>query len=128
MTLFFDRDVGVSLPRALMMLKLPTPVEYHQRYFPIDAKDDMWMPTVGSQGWTLIGHDSRHHLEPAELSAIKQYRMGCFYLWGSEAKRWQKALCFLRAYERIFSAMAHTPRPYIYRIGKTGRLSRVPVT
>ena len=125
MVLFFDRDVGTSLPRALDLLKLPTPIEYHQTHFPIDSPDDEWMSEIGNRGWTLIGHDSRHHLERAELSAIKQYGMGCFYLWGSEAKRWEKALCFLRAYERILSVMAQAETPYIYRIGKTGRLSQV---
>ena len=127
MVFFFDRDVGTSLPRALGLLRLPTPIEYHQTHFTIDSPDDEWMSEIGGRGWTLIGHDSRHHLEQSELSAIKQYQMGCFYLWGSEAKRWEKTLCFLRAYERILGVTARTPRPYIFRIGRTGRLSRIEI-
>ena len=53
--------------------------------------------------------------------------MACFYLWGSEAKRWEKALCFLRAYERILAADETTARPYVYRISKTGSLSSVEI-
>ncbi|MDA1348366.1 MAG: hypothetical protein O3A47_05815 [Chloroflexi bacterium] len=127
MTLFFDRDVGISLPKALLELKLPTPVEYHQQYFEIDELDDVWMPQVGSRGWMLIGHDSRHHVEPAELSAVKQYDMACFYLWGSHAKRWEKALCFLRAYPAILEADRVTTRPYIFLVTETGLLRPVPV-
>ncbi len=127
MVLFFDRDVGIALPNALDSLKLQIPIEYHQRHFPIDSPDDEWMSEIGGRGWVLVGHDSRHHLEPAELSAIKQYSMGCFYLWGSEAKRWEKALCFLRAYQRILNAIAETPKPYIFRIGKNGGLANVRV-
>ena len=89
-TLFFDRDVGITLPKALDLLRLPTHVEYHQKHFAIDARDDDWMPTVGGWGWTLIGHDSRHHQEDSEVAAIKQHRIGCFYLWGAEALRWEK--------------------------------------
>ena len=123
--LFFDRDVGTALPKALDILKLPTPVEHHQKHFPVDARDDSWMPVVGYHGWNLIGHDSRHHLEEAELSAIKQYDMGCFYLWGAEALRWEKMRCFLRAYERILDAANRTPRPFVYRVSQKGGLTSV---
>ena len=108
-------------------VKLPIPVEYHQKYFPIDANDDDWMPDVGLWGWTVVGHDSHHHTEPAELSAIKQYDMGCFYLWGAKKRRWEKMRCFLRAYERIKDAEANTPKPFIYRVSENGRLSEVPL-
>ena len=125
--LFFDRDVGITLPKALDILRLPTPVEYHQKHFPIDERDDDWMPRVGSWGWTLIGHDSRHHEVEAELQAIKQYAIGCFYLWGAKALRWEKMLCFLRAYERILEAAKSTPRPFIYRVTKKGRLTSIVI-
>ena len=123
--LFFFIFVGTALPKALDILKLPTPVEHHQRHFPVDAQDDSWMPVVGNHGWTLIGHDSRHHLEEAELSAIKQYGMGCFYLWGAEALRWEKMRCFLRAYESILDAAHRTPRPFVYRVSQKGGLTSV---
>ena len=126
--LFFDRDVGITLPQALGVLKLPTRVEYHQEHFPIDARDDDWMPRVGSLGWTLIGHDSRHHQEESELSAIKQHEIGCFYLWGAGAFRWEKMRCFLRAYENILEAAARTPRPFIYRVTEKGRLTSVTIS
>ncbi len=126
LVLFFDRDVGISLPRALGVLKLPTRVEHHQDHFPIDARDDDWMPRVGGMGWTLIGHDSRHHREESELLAIRQHDIGCFYLWGGTALRWEKMRCFLRAYENILAASATTPRPFIHRVTEKGRL--IPVT
>ena len=125
--LFFDRDVGVTLPHVLGILKLPTRVEFHQEHFAIDARDDDWMPGVGRSGWVLIGHDSRHHREESELSAIKQHRIGCFYLWGAEASRWEKVRCFLRAYENILEAVARTPRPFIYRVTEKGRLTSVTI-
>ena len=85
----------------------------------------MWMARVGALGWTLIGHDSRHHLEKAELAAIKQYDIGCFYVWGAEAPRWQKMLCLLRSYERVLKAIESAPRPFIYRVEKAGHIKSV---
>ena len=53
--------------------------------------------------------------------------MACFYLWGGDAPRWEKMLCFLRAYDKLLKAAASTPRPFIFRIAKTGLLTQVPV-
>ena len=125
--LFFDRDVGTALPRALNVLRLPTAVEFLQDHFPGDTQDDVWMPVVGSQGWILIGHDRMHHRRDPENSAIRDYRMGCFYIWGAQARRWEKMRCFLNAYERMLDAISTTPRPFIYRINRFSSLEAVTI-
>lgn len=109
-----------------MILKLP--VCYHQQRFAMDSKDDEWMPVVGQNGWILIGHDAKHHLLPNELYAIKQYNLGCFYLWGGNATRWDKMRCFARAYGRIIDAIDLTPKPFIYRVTERGLLTGLPIS
>ena len=108
-------------------LKFPIQVEYHEKHFATNALDDSWLPVIGQWGWTIVGHDSSYHLYDNELAAIKQYGIGCFYLWGSESKRWQKLQCFVRAYDRIVDAEASTPKPFIYRVTQTGLLHPVPI-
>ena len=103
-------------------------LEYHQEHFAIDTLDDDWMPVVGERSWILVGHDSRHHLVAPELDAIRQYEIGCFYLWGASARLWDKMVCFARAYDRMMHAIRNTPRPFIYRIYKDGRLAAVSLT
>ena len=130
MIFFFDRDVGTCLPLALIKLHFDRQfyeMHYHQQHFAIDEPDDVWLPQVGQWGWTVIGHDSQHHSKPNEISAIKQYNIGCFYLWGCHAKRWQKMQCFARAYERIVEAEKTTPKPFIYIIGQMGKLQRITI-
>ena len=130
MILFFDRDLGTCFPKALLELKFDKQfhkMHYHQQHFNIDEKDDVWMPIVGGWDWIVIGHDSSHHLREAEISAIKQYNIGCFYLWASESKRWDKMRCFARAYDKIVEAEKTTPRPFIYRVAKNGRLRSVAI-
>ena len=130
MILFFDRSVGTVVPRILRHrdLRLPVQVEYHEDRFKIDEQDDIWLPTVGKWGWTVIGHDYSYHKRSTELSAIKQYSIGCFYLWGSEATRWEKLRCFARAYDRIVEAEAITPKPFIYEVARTGFLRPVDLS
>ena len=131
MIFFFDRDLGTSLPLALQKLHFDKQfheMHYHQQHFAINEPDDVWLPQVGQRGWTVIGHDKQHHTKENEISAIKQYSIGCFYLWGSEAKRWEKMQCFARAYEHIVEAEKVTPKPFIYIVGKMGTLKAVPIS
>lgn len=130
MIIFFDRDVGTSLPKALIELHFDrqfNETHYHQQHFASNEDDDVWLPKVGQLGWTVIGHDSQHHAKESELSAIKQYNIGCFYLWGAESKRWEKMQCFARAYERISQAEKTTPKPFIYKVNKKGSLKQIPI-
>ncbi len=127
MILFFDRSVGIIVPKVLLWksLRFPIQVHYHQQHFALDEQDDVWLKQVGQWGWTVIGHDSKYHQKPSELSAIKQYKIGCFYLWGSQASRWEKLKCFARSYDRITEAEINTAKPFIYRIDQRGVLRPV---
>jgi hypothetical protein len=123
--LFFDRDVGKTIPQALRYIGLPTHVEFHQEHFAHEADDDEWMASVGPKGWFVIGHDRHHHTRAPELAAIRQHGIGCFYLWGGDKLRYETLRCFLNAYPNIRQAMATTERPFVYRIEKSGNLTPI---
>ena len=127
-TLFFDRDVGTRLPIILARLRLPIDIKYHQQHFAENMPDEEWIPEVGRLGWTVIGHDSKHHLRPSERNAILSYHVGCFYLWGNSAPLWQKARCFLSGFDGILKTMRDTERPFLFQIQQDGRLRRVPIS
>ena len=122
MILFFDRSIGTIVPQVLVRLKIPVQVEWHEKHFRYDEFDDVWLPVVGQKGWIVIGHDKKYHLMPNELMAIKQHKIGCFYLWGAEAIRWEKMRIFALAYERILKVVAGTKKPFIFDIDKRGAL------
>ena len=125
MILFFDRSVGRHVPEALRAARVPVEVEYHQQHFAPDERDDVWLPIVGRQGWTVISQDDGYHQRETALEAIRQFDIGLFYLWGSDASTWQVLQCFARAYDRIIEAETETDRPFIYSIAQNGRLRRV---
>lgn len=125
MILFFDRNVGTSLPQALRSLNLPAQVEWHQQHFPQDAPDDQWLPVVGTWGWTVIGYDQRFHRNEAERNALKQYGVGCFYLWGGDKSGWERMRFFLNVFEKIQRADTVTARPFLFKIEGTGQVRRI---
>lgn len=122
MILFFDRNVGTRIPMALQRLRLPVGIEYHQRHFKSNALDDAWLPVVGRQGWIVISQDYKFHALPNELYALREYDIGCFYLWGAQAGTWEVTRLFARAFDRIVERAENTPRPFVYWITKDGRL------
>lgn len=127
MILFFDRSVGVRIPRAIRFLKPPPPIKikFHDECFSKNELDDCWLPTIGAQDWFVIGFDYSFHGNASELAAIKQYSIGCFYLWGANAPRWESFRVLARAFDRIVEKAANTPKPFLYRIEKSSRITRL---
>ena len=129
MILFFDRSVGIHIPIALRDHLTPPSlqVEYHDDIFEPGAKDDTWLPEVGKREWIVIGQDHHYHLRSPEIEAIIEYRVGAFYLWGAEATRWESMRCFAKAYDKILHRAVSTPKPFVYRIEKSGALNELYV-
>lgn len=128
MILFFDRNIGKRLPQALLHLRPPCGVEFHlgqKQAFAADAPDDEWLSVVGARGWVVVTHDAKFHRVPIELAAIRQHRIGVFYLAGAELPTWERARIFFRAFDRIAQMVATTTPPFIFRVDSHGRLRHV---
>jgi hypothetical protein len=112
------------------MAQPPFSVEYHQRNkfkFPQDTPDDEWLAKIGAEGWTVFSHDRKFHTILPECSAIKQHKIGCFYLWGGSAPIWEKMRSFMRAYDAIQSRALLAPRPFIYEVTGNCQLKQIPI-
>ncbi len=61
MTFFFDRCVGIQVPRTLRAFKrFPVEIRYHQEVFGLDRAtllDDQWMRPVAQDGWIVVTQD-----------------------------------------------------------------------
>ena len=85
----------------------------------------MWLSAVGQRGWIVFSHDRKFHQIEAECAAIKQHKIGCFYLWGNNAPTWDKLRCFMRAQDQIIEIIKTTERPFVFEIRQNGKLERV---
>lgn len=122
MTFFFDRTLGVKIPEALQTMNLPVAIAYHQEYFEMDAQDDYWLNVVGPWNWVVVSQDYSYHLKETELAALRQHNIGCFYLWGSEAGRWETMRVFAKAYDKMINQVAVAVRPFVFNVDKNGAL------
>ena len=66
---FRDRNLGHE-DVAAALRSSGARVEEHDRHFPIDAPDHLWLPEVGRRGWAVLTLDARmqsrrlHHRRP----------------------------------------------------------------
>ena len=131
MTLFWDKNISKAIPQILLKLNLPVGIEYYLNHFPLsdfkrEGGDDTWFSQVAARGWTtIISQDYHFHTNENESYALRQYNLGCFYLWGAQKPKWEILRCFARAYDRIIEAAETKPRPFIYRVTRTGLLHQV---
>jgi len=125
LTFYFDRNFGKRFPEALWRADPPFHIEFHhspRNRFPPETPDDEWLSLVGSKGWFAFSHDRKWHEEQPALLAIKQYKIGCFYLWGAESPTWDKMCFFVKHQSSIVDAARGTPRPFVFNVNKAGRL------
>lgn len=111
-------------------MKPPVGMEIYRDHFPLTDKfpeggDDNWLSQIGSWGWVVLTQDYKMHKRVNELFAIKQYGIGLFYLWGCEYPTWDIMRCFVSGFNRIVEAAEYTPKPFIYRVTKTGQLESI---
>jgi hypothetical protein len=114
------------------MARPPFPVQYHhdpkgQFKFKEDTPDDEWLSKVGAEGWTVFSHDRKFHTILPEIAAIKQHKIGCFYLWGGAMPLRDKTHCFMHAYKAIHTRALLSPRPFIYEVKGDGGLKSIKI-
>ena len=125
LTFYFDRNIGVRVPKALRSVRPPICIKYHQEVgFPLDAPDDEWLAQVGAKGWVVVSQDRKFHQLQSELAAVQAHSVRCFYLHGGSQPRWCTFRDFICALSRMVEIANHEPAPFIYEL-KGRRLCRV---
>lgn len=126
LTFYFDRNIGRRLPEALIHLRPPFEVKWHNgEKFPPNMPDDEWMAIVGGKGWIVISQDYKFHMENFENFAVKQHGLKCFYLPDTGARAWTTAYAFIRAHNRMLDLCNLQSAPFIYDLKSNGRLTKV---
>jgi hypothetical protein len=128
-TFYFDRCFGKRFPEALLTMDTPFKVQYHhsrENNFHQEMEDDEWLAIVGAKGWYVFSHDKKWHGESPAIAAIKEHKIGCFYLWGAQVPTWDKYVCLARAYAKIKQRLP-TRKPFIYRVAYNYRIDPVRI-
>lgn len=122
--IFIDRSIPKSVAAALQMVR--DDVEWLEPRFPHHVKDHEWMREAGAHGWLCISRDKHIRTRPGERQALIEHRVGLFYLTQKQAlRKWDYLKLIVLTLEQMEEAFRTTERPFLYAVGRTGKLSRI---
>lgn len=116
------------MPRAL--LELGTRCDFQTKYhagegYRHNLDDDIWLADVGSKGWYVFGYDAKWQDESAAIEAIRQHKVGCFYLHGASSLSFDRLASFVRSYAKIMEIIKNEKRPYIFEFDSRNQTKRL---
>jgi hypothetical protein len=115
---FFDANLSSHL--AAGMRSFGESVEHISETFVAGAEDAGWLPYVGSNGLVLATRDLRIWQSPAEIALVRHHKIGGFILAGHELDRCGLIQQLIRHWPLMKRTASKEPRPYLYRLRKTG--------
>ena len=117
-TFFIDNNLSPQL--AIGMRGFGEAVEHLQDLFNEDADDTEWLQYVGRRGLVLITRDISIRRRPAELAALRDHRVGAFFLGGKNLGRCDLIQQLVRNWPRMKQMSIKTRRPFAFRVPPRG--------
>jgi predicted nuclease of predicted toxin-antitoxin system len=115
MTLFFDRNMGARVPRALSTLRLS--VKWHDHLLRQDASDPEWLRLVGENGWVAVTCDGQIEHKPMEIAALAENNVSCFVLCGcGRATPWERVRLIARRWDVMRELCTSTDGPFLCKL------------
>jgi hypothetical protein len=84
------------------------------------ADDETWLDEAGRHGWIVLTKDKNIRFRPNELQALTAAGVGAFILSAAAMTGDEQAALFVRLLRRMSELTAATPRPFAFRIEKSG--------
>jgi predicted nuclease of predicted toxin-antitoxin system len=115
---FFDNNVSKKIVEGLKAFG--EEAVHLQEIFPEDTADIDWIQYVGEKELVLITRDERVRWNPAEIAAIKKFKVATFFLGGSHLDRCRLIQQVVRNWPRIKEYSRKFQPPFALRIPPTG--------
>ena len=120
MRFFVDNNLSPALVKG--MKGFGEDVVHLKDHFEANADDAKWLTSIGSKGWFLITRDDRIRYRPNEVEALKENKVGAFFLGGKHRTRCELIQQVVRNWPQIKESAAKTRRPFAIRVPIKGKL------
>lgn len=118
MTFIVDENLSQELTKGLR--GFGEDVHHIVDEFGRGVKDTDWLKEISGRGWSVITRDRAIRRRPAEIEALRQYRIGAFFLGGKQLSRWQLITQIVRAWPLILEANQAANKPFIFIVNRSG--------
>lgn len=118
MKFFFDNNLSQKLVAGLRAFG--ENVIHLKDRFPENAPDADWLEYIGKRQIILVTRDERIRWNPAEVAAVRRYKVGAFVLGGKGLSKCRLIQQVIRNWPRIKDYATKSKRPFIYRVPPRG--------
>lgn len=88
--------------------------------FPGATNDCEWLEFVGKSGRFLITRDQKIRWRPAEIAALKEHRIGAFFIAGKQLDRCTLVRQVVRCWPELKTIAVKKKRPFMYAVRPGG--------
>ncbi len=122
--IFIDGSIGEPVVRALQ--KVRDDVIWLKDRYEARTIDAIWLRDAGINGWMVTTRDKNVRYKKAEISAIREYTVGCFVIGEKkDLSRWNLLKIIVTKMEGMEERFTQTEHPFIYLIDAAGEFCRV---
>jgi len=118
MRFIVDNNLGPQL--AAGMKGFGEDVVHLTEFLEPNVPDTEMLAHVGSEGWCLVTRDDRIRYRPAESGALKEHRVGAFFMGGKNLRRCQIIQQLVRNWPKMKELAGATERPFAFRVPPRG--------
>lgn len=129
MKLFFDENIGDSVPRALQRVGVRE-IDYLIRRFRRGSsaaqgvQDEDWLAEISDQ-WLVVSRDQALFASDGQLPSLINHRVGLICITSGSATRFQLLEFILCRWALLQQIDAETPRPFVFQAPIYGQLNQV---
>ncbi len=88
--------------------------------------DEEWIPHLGGENAAVITSDKQITKRKDQFELMKKSGLGIFII-DNKGKYWDKVVWIIKSWEEIRNKAMKTKGPYIFKIGKNGKLRKLPL-
>jgi hypothetical protein len=126
MKFFFDNNLSHRLAKALYYLEEnENEVVHLTDMFTASTQDEVWLEQVGREGMVLVSKDIRIRKHKAELSALREYNVGAFFLIGKKLTKWQEIRQLIFQWEKMKDLAISSHRPFAFLVPQRGNITPI---
>lgn len=129
MILYFDEDMGKSVPEALSGVGLRTILWKLKRYGGRRNRvpDIQWLTDAGQNGWLVISCNTEILNVETERNTIQRERVGILFLTSGQESSPNILRVLLNRWKWLEDIDSHVERPFAYTLRINGTRRPIPI-
>lgn len=120
--IFLDRSIPKSVANAIKLVRSGD-VFWLEDMFPHNAKDEDWIPVIGTLGWFFVARDKKIRTRPWQREIVRRHAVGCFIInQKRDPTRWEYLKLLAHCLDDMQAIHRSIRPPYMFLVNSQWQL------